>query len=69
MTVREFLRAVHGSESLCDECMDKEVEVRLKNPDGVEVTSNLELTTCSYMFSPWFDNGRGNIVIEAQFKS
>ena len=68
MKVKDFFKAVHGSENLRKDAMDKEVDLRLYNKEGVRITSDIDITDCSYMFAPWVDNGRGTLVIEAKLK-
>ena len=72
MKVKDFFKAVHGAERLCEDFPERDVEVRLYNSDGVRITSNIELDVCSYMFSPWVtheDGTKGSMVLEIKLKS
>lgn len=69
MTVEEFFKAAKGSESLCKDLMNHDVQVRLKSREGMTISDHFKLTHLSYMFSPWLKNSdgtQGSLVIEFQ---
>lgn len=68
MKVSEFYKHVEGSKNLIKD-FEQDVEIQLYSPMGIYLgTSTLELKEACYKFSPWYNDGKGNLVLEIQVK-
>ena len=67
MTIREFLKQAVGSENLCKDILDREVEVQMHTSDGIYIGNSFAVDRCGYKFSPWHrhkDGTKGSLVID-----
>ena len=69
MKVREFLETARNlvNSDLFDKILDHDIEIQLRNENGIYISSNFECDRIGYKFSPWHlneDGTKGSLVMD-----